>query len=53
MNHFYKYICSFVMCISYGTVALKDEQRKCSSNNDNNKEPGCKLTITYERMNII
>jgi hypothetical protein len=37
----------------YGTVVLKDEQRKRTSNNDNNNEPGYQLTIRHERMNVI
>ena len=53
MDHFYKYICSFVMYGYYGTVALKDKQRKCTLNDDNNIEPGYQLTITHERMNVV
>jgi hypothetical protein len=37
----------------YGTVAEKDEQRKHTSNNDNNNEPGYQLTITHGRLNVI
>ena len=37
----------------YGTVALKDKQRKCTLNDDNNIEPGYQLTITHERMNVV
>jgi hypothetical protein len=37
----------------YRTVAVKDKLRKRTSNNDNNFEPGYKLTITHERMNVV
>jgi len=37
----------------YGTVAVKDKQRKRTSNDDNNFEPGYQLTITHERMTVV